>query len=90
LSLSWLLLTLQAILSIVLLVAAAEKTLRSEEFFAALRLSHLLAGSIGLIGAAVPMPELMLAPLAARARNAVEGLAFFRSDLSRIGRARLS
>ncbi len=58
---SWLLLALQVILSVTLLVAATEKTLRSEEFFAALRLSHLPAGSIAPIGAAVPLVELTLA-----------------------------
>ena len=58
---SWLLLALQVILSVVLLNAATEKTLRSEEFFAALRLSHLLAGSIAPIGVAVPALELTLA-----------------------------
>ena len=58
---SWLLLALQAILSVVLLVAATEKTLRSEEFFAALRLSHLPSGAIAPIGVAVPALELMLA-----------------------------
>ncbi len=66
--LSWLLLALQVILSAVLLVAATEKTLRAEEFFAALRLSHLPAGSIAPIGVAVPALELTLAlALAARA-----------------------
>jgi hypothetical protein len=59
--LSWLLLALQVILSVVLLVAATEKTLRSEEFFAALRLSHLPAGAIAPIGVAVPLLELILA-----------------------------
>jgi hypothetical protein len=58
---SWLLLALQVMLSAVLLVAATEKILRSEEFFAALRLSHLPAGSIRPIGVAVPALELMLA-----------------------------
>ena len=58
---SWLLLALQVILSVVLLVAATEKTLRAEEFFAALRLSHLPAGSIMPIGIAVPALELTLA-----------------------------
>ena len=38
---SWLLLALQAMLCVVLL-AATEKTPGSDEFFAALRLSHLL------------------------------------------------
>jgi hypothetical protein len=61
LSWSWLLLALQVILSVVLLVAATEKTLRSEEFFAALRLSHLPAVSITPIGVAVPALELTLA-----------------------------
>jgi hypothetical protein len=59
--LPWLLLALQVILSVVLLVAATEKTLRSEEFFAALRLSHLPAVSIAPIGIAVPALELTLA-----------------------------
>ena len=58
---SWLLLALQVILSVVLLIAATEKTLRSEEFLAALRLSHLPAGSIAPIGVAVPALELTLA-----------------------------
>src|SRR5215207_2306716 len=59
--LSWLLLALQVILSFVHLAAATEKILRSEEFFAALRLSHLPAGSIAPIGIAVPVLELTLA-----------------------------
>jgi hypothetical protein len=59
--LSWLLLALQVILSVVFVVAATEKTLRAEEFFAALRLSHLPAGSIAPIGVAVPVLELTLA-----------------------------
>jgi hypothetical protein len=59
--LSWLLLALQVILSVVLLIAATEKILRAEEFFAALRLSHLPAGSIVPIGIAVPALELTLA-----------------------------
>jgi hypothetical protein len=58
---SWLLLALQMILSVTLLVAATEKTLRTEEFFAALRLSHLPAGSTVPIGVAVPALELALA-----------------------------
>jgi hypothetical protein len=58
---SWLLLALQVFLSVVLLIAATEKTLRAEEFFAALRLSHLPAGAIGPIGVAVPALELTLA-----------------------------
>ena len=58
---SWLLLALQVILSVVLLVAATEKTLQSEEFFAALRLSYLPTGSITPIGVAVPALELALA-----------------------------
>ena len=58
---SWLLLALQVILSVVLLVAATEKTLQSEEFFAALRLSHLPTGSITPMGVAVPALELALA-----------------------------
>ena len=58
---SWLLLALQVIISAVLLVAATEKTLRSEEFFAALRLSHLPAGVIAPLGVAVPALELTLA-----------------------------
>jgi hypothetical protein len=59
--LSWLLLALQVILSAVLLVAATEKTLRADEFFAALRLSHLPAPSVAPIGVAVPALELTLA-----------------------------
>ena len=58
---SWLLVALQVILSVAFLVAATEKALRSEEFFAALRLSHLPAGSVAPIGVAVPALELMLA-----------------------------
>lgn len=58
---SWLLLALQVILSAVLLVAATEKSLHSEEFFVALRLSHLPAGAIAPIGVAVPALELALA-----------------------------
>ena len=90
--LSWLLLALQVILSAVLLVAATEKTLRSEEFFAALRLSHLPAGSIAPIGVAVPALELTLALalLLAPARNGVAGLAFLRFALPRFRRACLS
>jgi hypothetical protein len=61
LSWSWLLVALQVILSVAFLVAATEKALRSEEFFAALRLSHLPVGSIAPIGVAVPVLELMLA-----------------------------
>ena len=57
---SWLLLALQVILSAVLLVAATEKMLRAEEFFAALRLRHLPAGAIVPIGVAVPVSELTL------------------------------
>jgi hypothetical protein len=85
---SWLLLTLQVILSAVLLVASIEKTLHSEEFFAALRISHLPAGSIMPIGVAVP--GLKLALLLAPARNAVEGSVFLRLALSRFRRACLS
>jgi hypothetical protein len=59
--LSWLLLAMQGILSVVLLIAATEKTLRAEEFLAALRLSHLPASSIAPIGVAVPALELTLA-----------------------------
>lgn len=58
---SWLLLALQLILSAALLVAATEKLLRSEEFLAALRLSHLPAETIAPVGAAVPALELALA-----------------------------
>ena len=58
-SLSWLLLALQVILSVTLLVAAIEKTLRAEEFFAALRLSHLPAGTIAPTGVAVPALALL-------------------------------
>ena len=60
-SVSWLLLALQVILSVVLLIAATEKMLRAEEFFAALRLSHLPAGAIAPLGIAVPVLELTLA-----------------------------
>jgi hypothetical protein len=59
--LTWLLLALQVILGAVFLVAATEKTLRAEEFFAALRLSHLPAGAIVPLGVAVPALELTLA-----------------------------
>lgn len=59
--LSWLLLALQGILSAAFLVAAAEKLLRSEEFLAALRLSHLPAGVIAPLGVAVPALEVALA-----------------------------
>jgi hypothetical protein len=52
---------LQATLSAVVLVAATEKTLRSDEFFAALRLSHLPESAITPIGVAVPALELTLA-----------------------------
>jgi hypothetical protein len=57
----WLLLALQMILSAVLLVAATAKVLRSEELFAALRLSHLPAETIAPLGIAVPALELALA-----------------------------
>jgi hypothetical protein len=59
--LSWLLLASQVILGAVLLIAATEKALRAEEFFAALRLSHLPAASVAPIGVAVPALELTLA-----------------------------
>jgi hypothetical protein len=90
--LSWLLLAPQVILSAVLFVAATEKTLRSEEFFATLRLSHLPAGSIAPIGVAIPALELMLALalLLTAARNAVAELAFLRLALRRFRRACLS
>jgi hypothetical protein len=90
--LSWLLLALQVMLSVAFLVAATEKTLRAEEFFAALRLSHLPAGAIAPIGVAVPAVELTLALalLLAPAGNAVEGLAFLRLDLSCFRHACLS
>lgn len=58
---SWLLLALQVILSAALLVAATQKILRTEELFAALRLSHLPEPSIAVIGVAVPALELALA-----------------------------
>ena len=58
---SWLLMALQVVLSAVLLVAATEKVLRSEEFLAALRLSHLPEGAVAPIGVAVPALELALA-----------------------------
>ena len=86
---SWLPLALQVILSAVLLVAATEKTLRAEDFFAALRLSHLPAGSIAPIGVAVPALELMLA-LPAPPRHGVVGLALLRFALPRFRRACLS
>jgi hypothetical protein len=89
--LSWLLLALQVILSVVLLVAATEKMLRSEEFFAALRLSHLPAGSITPIGVAVPVLDLTLAlVLLAPTRNGIAGLAFLRLGFPRFRRAYLS
>jgi hypothetical protein len=59
--LSWLLLALQVILSAVLIAAAAEKLLRSDEFFAALRLSHRPEGVVAAVGVAVPAIELALA-----------------------------
>ena len=73
---SWLLLALQVILSAVFLVAATKKTLRSEQFFVTLRLSHQPAGSIMPIGVAVLALELTLALalLLAPARNAIAGL----------------
>ena len=58
---SWLLLALQLTLGSVLLAAAVGKALRSEEFLAALRLSHLPSGAVGPIGLAVPLIELGLA-----------------------------
>jgi hypothetical protein len=58
---AWLLLALQVILSAVLLVAATAKTLRADEFVAALRLSHLPEGAIGPVGVAAPALELALA-----------------------------
>ena len=58
---SWVLLALQIFLSAVLLIAATEKALRSEEFAAALRLSHLPAAIVGPVGVALPALELALA-----------------------------
>ena len=58
---SWVLLALQVVLSAVLFIAATEKALRSEEFAAALRLSHLPAGIVGPVGVGVPALEVALA-----------------------------
>jgi hypothetical protein len=58
---SWLLLILQVILSAMFLVAATAKALHSEEFFAAVRLSHLPEGAIAPIGVAIPAIEVTLA-----------------------------
>jgi hypothetical protein len=52
---------LQVILSAVLLIAATEKSLSSDEFLAALRFSHLPPGMIGPIGVVVPALELAAA-----------------------------
>jgi hypothetical protein len=85
--LSWLLLALQVILSAVLLVAATEKMLRSEEFFAALRLSHLPVGSIAPFGTRADADPGV--PLV-QTRNGDTGLSFLRLGLSRFRRACLS
>ncbi len=58
---SWLLLAVQLILSVVFLLAATGKVLRSEEFAAALRLSHLPPTLVAPLRAAVPVVELGLA-----------------------------
>jgi hypothetical protein len=80
------------ILSVVLLVAATEKTLLSEEFFAALHASHLPAGAVAPIGVAIPALELTLALalLFALAGSRIAGLAFLRLALPRFRRACLS
>ncbi len=58
---SWLLLVIQLVLSAVLLLAGAGKMLRSEEFAAALRLSHLPAVLVRPLGVVVPVLELGVA-----------------------------
>jgi hypothetical protein len=58
---AWLLLALQTFLSTILLLAAAGKALRPEEFPAALRLSHLPAPLIRPLSLAIPGLELGLA-----------------------------
>jgi hypothetical protein len=54
---TWLLLALQLSLSGVFLLAATGKVLRSEEFLAALRLSHLPEVFVGVLGVGVPALE---------------------------------
>lgn len=58
---SWFLLALQLALAVVLFLAAVGKALRSEEFLAALRLSHLPTRLVSPLGVAVPVLELALA-----------------------------
>jgi hypothetical protein len=58
---SWVLLALQLALAVVLLLAATGKALRSAEFVAALRLSHLPEGVVAPLAVAVPVVELALA-----------------------------
>jgi hypothetical protein len=58
---SWLLLALQIALAVVVFLAAVGKALRSEEFLAALRLSHLPNGVVAPLGVAVPVVEFALA-----------------------------
>jgi len=58
---SWVLLALQLALAVVLFLAAVGKALRSAEFLAALRLSHLPEGVVAPLAVAVPLAELGLA-----------------------------
>jgi hypothetical protein len=58
---SWLLLAVQLVLSTVLLLAGTGKVLRSDEFSAALRLSHLPTVCVRVLQLAVPVLELGLA-----------------------------
>ena len=65
---------------------------RGDQRFLALRLSDPPAGSIALIGTAVPAlePLLVLAPQLAPAGNGIAGLVFLRLALPRFRRACLS
>ena len=58
---SWVLLALQLALAVVLFLAAVGKALRSTEFLAAMRLSHLPEGIVGPLAVGVPLAELGLA-----------------------------
>ena len=58
---AWVLLALQVVLSVVLLIAAAEKALRSEEFVTALRLSHVPDSLVPVVAITVPVVEVVLA-----------------------------
>lgn len=58
---SWVLLALQLALAVVLFLAATGKALRSAEFVAALRLSHLPEAVVAPLAIVVPLIELALA-----------------------------